>query len=65
MSENCKNSKLCEILRAPCGCRVSTQFLVFSISTHVDITVMSTPKMFYFKVILCESDTLTSLLTKA
>ena len=30
----------------PCGRRVSTQFLVFSISTRVDITVYQR-KMFY------------------
>ena len=33
-----KNSKLYENT-APCGRRVSTQFLVFPISTRVDITV--------------------------
>ena len=36
--ENCKNSKLCENT-PPCGRRVSTQFLVFPISTRVDIIV--------------------------
>ena len=36
--ENWKNSKLCENT-PPCGRRVSTQFLVFPISTHVHITV--------------------------
>ena len=34
--ENWKNSKLCENT-PPCGHRVSTQFLVFPISTRVDI----------------------------
>ena len=35
---NWKNSKLCENT-PPFGCLVSTQFLVFPISTCVDITV--------------------------
>ena len=43
--ENWKNSKLCENT-PPCGRRVSTQFLVYPISTRVDITVhRSTWKM--------------------
>ena len=41
-----ENSKLCENT-PPCGCRVSTQFLVFPISTRVDITVYQHGKMFY------------------
>ena len=45
--ENWKNSKLCE--NTPlCGCRVSTQFLVFPISTRVDITVYQYGKCFIF-----------------
>ena len=45
--ENWKNSKLCE--NTPlCGRRVSTQFLVFPISTRVDITVHQHGKCFIF-----------------
>ena len=46
-SENWKNSKLCENT-PPCGRRVSTQFLVFPISTRVDITVYQHGKCFIF-----------------
>ena len=45
--ENWKNSKLCENT-PPCGRRVSTQFLVFPISTRVDITVYQHGKCFIF-----------------
>ena len=45
--ENWKNSKLCENT-PPCGRRVSTQFLVFTISTRVDITVYQHGKCFIF-----------------
>ena len=45
--ENWKNSKLCENT-SPCGRRVSTQFLVFPISTRVDITVYQHGKCFIF-----------------
>ena len=45
--ENWKNSKLCENT-PPCGSRVSTQFLVFPISTRVDITVYQHGKCFLF-----------------
>ena len=45
--ENWKNSKLCENI-PPCGRRVSTQFLVFPISTRVDITVYQHGKCFIF-----------------
>ena len=45
--ENWKNSKLCENT-PPCGRRVSTQFLVFPISTRVDITVYQHEKCFIF-----------------
>ena len=38
--ENWKNSKLCENT-PPCGRRVSTQFLVFPISTRVDMYRLS------------------------
>ena len=41
------NSKLCENT-LPCGRRVSTQFLVFPISTRVDITVYQHGKCFIF-----------------
>ena len=45
--KNWKNSKLCE--NTPhCGRRVSTQFLVFLISTHVGITVYQHGKCFIF-----------------
>ena len=42
-----ENSKLCENT-PPCGRRVSTQFLVFPISTRVDITVYQHGKCFIF-----------------
>ena len=45
--ENWKNSKLCENT-PPFGRRVSTQFLVFPISTRVDITVYQHGKCFIF-----------------
>ena len=45
--ENWKNSKLCENT-PPCGRRVSTQFLVFPVSTRVDITVYQHGKCFIF-----------------
>ena len=45
--ENWKNSKLCENT-PPCGRRVSTQFLVFPISTRVDITVYQHGKCLIF-----------------
>ena len=45
--ENWKNSKFCENT-PPCGRRVSTQFLVFPISTRVDITVCQHGKCFIF-----------------
>ena len=45
--ENWKNSKLCENT-PPCGRRVFTQFLVFPISTRVDITVYQHEKCFIF-----------------
>ena len=46
--ENWKNSKLCENT-PPFGRRVSTQFLVFPISTRVDITVyINTENVLYF-----------------
>ena len=45
--ENWKNSKLCENT-PPCGRRASTQFLVFPISTRVDITVYQHGKCFIF-----------------
>ena len=45
--ENWKNEKLCENT-PPCGRRVSTQFLVFPISTRVDITVYQHGKCFIF-----------------
>ena len=45
--ENWKNSKLYENT-PPCGRRVSTQFLVFPISTRVDITVYQHGKCFIF-----------------
>ena len=45
--ENWKNSKLCENT-PPCGRRVSTQFLVFPISTRVDITVYQHGKCVIF-----------------
>ena len=45
--ENWKNSKLSENT-PPCGRRVSTQFLVFPISTRVDITVYQHGKCFIF-----------------
>ena len=44
---NWKNSKLCENT-PPFGRRVSTQFLVFPISTRVDITVYQHGKCFIF-----------------
>jgi hypothetical protein len=44
---NLENSKLCENT-SPFGGRVSTQFLVFSISTRVDITVYQHGKCFIF-----------------
>ena len=45
--KNWKNSKLCE--NTPlCGRRVSTQFLVFPISTRVDISVYQHGKCFIF-----------------
>ena len=44
---NCENSKLCENT-PPFGRRVSTQFLVFPISTRVDITVYQHGKCFIF-----------------
>jgi hypothetical protein len=43
---NWENEKLCEN-SPPFGCRVSTQFLVFPISTCVDITVYQHGKFFY------------------
>ena len=46
-SGNWKNLKLCENT-PPCGRRVSTQFLVFPISTRVDITVYQHEKCFIF-----------------
>ena len=45
--ENWKNSKLCENT-PPGGRRVPTQFLVFPISTRVDITVYQHGKCFIF-----------------
>ena len=45
--ENLKNSKLCENT-PPCGRRVSTQYLIFPISTRVDITVYNTENILYF-----------------
>ena len=45
--ENWKNSKFCENT-PPCGRRVSTQFVVFPISTRVDITVYQHGKCFIF-----------------
>ena len=45
--ENWKNSKLCENTAA-CRRRVSTQFLVFPISTRADITVYQQGKCFIF-----------------
>ena len=45
--ENWKNSKLCENT-PPWGRRVSTQFLVFPISTRIDITVYQHGKCFIF-----------------
>ena len=45
--ENWKNSKLCENT-PPFGRHVSTQFLVFPISTRVDITVYQHGKYFIF-----------------
>ncbi len=45
--ENWKNSKLCENT-PPFGRRVSTQFLIFPISTRVDITVYQHGKCFIF-----------------
>ena len=45
--QNWKNSKWCENT-PPCGRRVSTQFLVFPISTRVDITVYQHGKCFIF-----------------
>ena len=42
-----KNSKLCENT-PPFGRRVSTQFLIFPISTRVDITVYQHGKCFIF-----------------
>ena len=53
--ENWKNSKLCENT-PPCGRRVSTQFLVFPISTHVDITVYQDGKCFIFLKYKCRVD---------
>ena len=44
---NWKNSKLCENT-PPFGRRVSTQFLVFPISTRVNITVYQHGKCFIF-----------------
>jgi hypothetical protein len=44
---NWENSKLCENT-SPFGRRVSTQFLVFPISTRVDITVYQHGKCFIF-----------------
>ena len=44
---NWKNSKLCENT-PPFGRRVSTEFLVFPISTRVDITVYQHGKCFIF-----------------
>jgi hypothetical protein len=44
---NWEYSKLCENT-PPFGCRVSTQFLVFPISTRVDITVYQHGKCFIF-----------------
>ena len=44
---NWENSKLCENT-PPFGRRVSTQFLVFPISTRVDITVYQHGKCFIF-----------------
>ena len=43
---NWENSKLCENM-PPFGRHVSTQFLVFPISTHVEYNCISTRKMFY------------------
>ena len=51
--ENWKNSKLCENT-PPCGRRVSTQFLVFPISTRVDITVYQHGKCFIFLKYNCD-----------
>ena len=45
--ENWENGKLCENT-PPAGSRVSTQFLVFPISTCVDITVYQHGKCFIF-----------------
>jgi hypothetical protein len=45
--ENWENSQLCENT-PPSGRRVSTQFLVFPISTRVDITVYHHGKCFVF-----------------
>ena len=50
--ENWENSKLCENT-LPCGRRVSTQFLVFPISTRVDTTVYQYGKnvlYFFYKI---------------
>ena len=47
---NWKNSKLCENT-PPFGRLVSSQFLVFPISTRVDITVYQHGKMFYISVL--------------
>ena len=46
--ENWKNSKLYENT-PPCGRRVSTQFLVFPISTRVDITVYQPLSFIYLE----------------
>ena len=44
---NWKNSKLYENT-PPCGRRVSTQFLVFPISSRVDVTIYQYGKCFIF-----------------